>query len=167
MKNVYKFFKPYNRMNQIDSYVSSDNSDEENVENVYSISFRTTQESFESDLYKTEICKAWQNKKECKWGKNCQFAHGIEELRERKTKHRKFKTTLCLEFHATGYCPYGSRCSFIHDEPFIPQDKNTHKKQRLNCFKKITHATVNTDVPIRTFDTKSNIINQFKYLELI
>lgn len=32
-------------------------------------------------LYKTALCDYWNNKKRCKYGIKCWFAHGINELR--------------------------------------------------------------------------------------
>uniref|UniRef100_A0A6V7QQX5 C3H1-type domain-containing protein n=1 Tax=Ananas comosus var. bracteatus TaxID=296719 RepID=A0A6V7QQX5_ANACO len=34
-----------------------------------------------SSLYKTEICRTWENAGTCRYGSKCQFAHGKEELR--------------------------------------------------------------------------------------
>ena len=49
----------------------------------------------------------------CSYSTRCQFAHGIEELRDR-TRHPKYKTELCRNF-LSGYCKYGSRCQFLHE----------------------------------------------------
>lgn len=67
-------------------------------------------------LYKTEMCKLWQEGKVCKYGKGCHFAHGVLDMKCRD-RHTKFKTTQCNSFHSIGFCRYGDRCSFIHDEP--------------------------------------------------
>lgn len=32
-------------------------------------------------LYKTELCRSWEEKGSCRYGSKCQFAHGEEELR--------------------------------------------------------------------------------------
>ena len=32
-------------------------------------------------LYKTELCRSWEEKGTCRYGNKCQFAHGEEELR--------------------------------------------------------------------------------------
>jgi len=31
--------------------------------------------------YKTELCKYFENASQCKYGKNCTYAHSAEELR--------------------------------------------------------------------------------------
>lgn len=33
-------------------------------------------------LYKTELCRSWEEKGTCRYGTKCQFAHGEEELRQ-------------------------------------------------------------------------------------
>jgi tristetraprolin len=39
-------------------------------------------------LYKTELCRSWEEKGSCRYGAKCQFAHGEDELR-RVTRHPK------------------------------------------------------------------------------
>ncbi|KAI8977570.1 hypothetical protein BDF20DRAFT_820763, partial [Mycotypha africana] len=64
-------------------------------------------------LYKTELCRNWQEMGNCRYAKKCRFAHGKEELRCVK-RHAKYKTDICRTFHETGTCSYGVRCNFIH-----------------------------------------------------
>lgn len=66
-------------------------------------------------LYKTELCRSWQEYNMCPYGVKCQFAHGEKELRQVE-RHRKYKTELCKKFHSEGVCPFGTRCIFIHEE---------------------------------------------------
>ena len=40
------------------------------------------------NLYKTELCRSWEEKGTCRYGAKCQFAHGEEELRK-VTRHPK------------------------------------------------------------------------------
>ncbi|BGP19043.1 hypothetical protein JCM10213_009247 [Rhodosporidiobolus nylandii] len=65
------------------------------------------------NLYKTELCRSWEEKGSCRYGVKCQFAHGIHELRE-VARHPKFKSEICRTFWQQGSCPYGKRCCFIH-----------------------------------------------------
>ncbi|BGO88929.1 hypothetical protein NBRC10512_005683 [Rhodotorula toruloides] len=67
-------------------------------------------------LYKTELCRSWEEKGNCRYGVKCQFAHGIQELRE-VARHPKFKSEICRTFWQQGSCPYGKRCCFIHALP--------------------------------------------------
>ncbi|KAI0094553.1 hypothetical protein BDY19DRAFT_26810 [Irpex rosettiformis] len=66
-------------------------------------------------LYKTELCRSWEEKGSCRYGAKCQFAHGEEELRQVQ-RHPKYKTEICRTFWVSGSCPYGKRCCFIHTE---------------------------------------------------
>ncbi|KAJ2956883.1 hypothetical protein NQZ79_g7316 [Umbelopsis isabellina] len=68
-----------------------------------------------SDLYKTEICRNWQEIGYCRYGRKCRYAHGQSELRAVK-RHQRYKTEICRTYHETGTCPYGVRCTFIHNE---------------------------------------------------
>ncbi|KAI8575104.1 hypothetical protein K450DRAFT_9290 [Umbelopsis ramanniana AG] len=68
-----------------------------------------------ADLYKTEMCRNWQEIGYCRYGKKCRYAHGHTELRAVK-RHQRYKTEVCRTYHETGTCPYGVRCTFIHDE---------------------------------------------------
>lgn len=45
-------------------------------------------------LYKTELCRSWEEKGSCRYGPKCQFAHGEEEIRK-VARHPKYKTEIC------------------------------------------------------------------------
>ena len=62
--------------------------------------------------YKTELCESYA-KGLCLFGYDCQFAHGMSELRPVMV-HQKYKTVKCKYFY-NGFCNYGNRCAFIHD----------------------------------------------------
>ena len=64
-------------------------------------------------LYKTELCRSWEETGSCRYGSKCQFAHGKSELRP-IARHPKYKTEICRTFATSGTCPYGTRCRFIH-----------------------------------------------------
>jgi len=67
-----------------------------------------------TSLYKTELCRSFEDTGLCRYGKKCQFAHSKKELRV-LARHPKYKTDMCKSYHSTGFCPYGTRCHFIHD----------------------------------------------------
>ena len=69
----------------------------------------------EQNLYKTELCRSYEETGTCRYGPKCQFAHGQDELRH-ITRHPKYKTEVCKTFSTTGTCPYGKRCRFIHSD---------------------------------------------------
>ena len=60
------------------------------------------------------MCRPFEEAGECKYGDKCQFAHGMQELRNLQ-RHPKYKTELCRTFHSVGFCPYGPRCHFVHN----------------------------------------------------
>lgn len=72
--------------------------------------------------YKTEICQSYRFYGFCEYEDNCQFAHGLDDLRPRDFG-LQYKTERCKNYHGTsggsqpsGYCPFQSRCKFLHDE---------------------------------------------------
>jgi len=70
--------------------------------------------------YKTEMCKNWELRGNCKFGDRCCFAHGKHELKGKTLTHVKYKTKPCKQYHQTGYCPYGQRCQYLHKEAIMP-----------------------------------------------
>jgi len=72
-----------------------------------------THSKFNTELFKTEICRRWSEFGMCPYGNNCRYAHGFAELRVKPKPHWKYKTERCKKF-LNGYCPYGSRCCFVH-----------------------------------------------------
>lgn len=68
------------------------------------------------NLYKTELCRSFEETGACRYGPKCQFAHGKAELRP-VLRHPKYKTQICKTFYSRGTCPYGRRCRFIHSVP--------------------------------------------------
>ena len=69
-------------------------------------------------LYKTELCRSFEETGKCKFGQRCLFAHGKLELREIQ-RHPRYKTEICKSFFQDGICKYGKRCCFLHE---MPQD---------------------------------------------
>jgi Zinc finger C-x8-C-x5-C-x3-H type (and similar) len=74
-------------------------------------------------LYKTELCRSWEEKGSCRYGPKCQFAHGEDEIRK-VSRHPKvisimftvkdllltvcslqYKTEICRVSDATSYIP--------------------------------------------------------------
>lgn len=68
-------------------------------------------------LYKTELCEAYTTKGKCRFGKNCKFAHGLDELQVKATVNN-FRTKPCNNWDKLGYCPYGKRCCFKHGDDY-------------------------------------------------
>ena len=132
--------------------------------------------------YKTELCKYFEIRGYCKYGENCIYAHGEENLRLKVTNTKAYRTKKCDKFFEKGYCPYGNRCQFAHQlasniinnpydkkmtytkilEIFSEKEKiayidNIVEKERLPVFKNIVRNEEN--IPRRLF-------NDFKNLDL-
>ena len=75
--------------------------------------FKSTAEDFKIK-YKTELCKYYEINGFCKYGDNCAYAHGKENLRSKITNTTAYRTKKCSQFFQSGYCPYGNRCQFAH-----------------------------------------------------
>lgn len=88
-----------------DRYDSYDDQDSEHSRAEYYYS--------QNSLYKTELCRSWEETGACRYGGKCQFAHTRGELRP-VMRHPKYKTETCRTFLQSGHCPYGTRCRFIH-----------------------------------------------------
>ncbi|KAG5623651.1 hypothetical protein H5410_008869 [Solanum commersonii] len=90
----------------------------ESQQRVYVPGSKKEEEALEFDVYnqgmlKTELCNKWQETGTCPYGENCQFAHGITELRP-VIRHPRYKTEVCRMVLAGDMCPYGHRCHFRH-----------------------------------------------------
>ncbi len=70
--------------------------------------------SKEHKNYKTEICKNFELNKNCRFGSQCCYAHGKEELRKKTVFKDHYKTKICKHFHTSGFCAYSSRCQYFH-----------------------------------------------------
>ncbi|KAI9105760.1 hypothetical protein DFS34DRAFT_562739, partial [Phlyctochytrium arcticum] len=96
-------------------------------------------------LYKTKLCERFKTDGHCPYNKNCTFAHGPTELRDRPqiqsqvqpqqaethegsafSGARKdgpgsplYKTRMCDRFSQDGYCQYGPRCNFAHSPTYV------------------------------------------------
>ena len=122
--------------NQINEYSNLSYNNNKTDENNYSKLINTKKKGETIDFktkWKTEKCHYWEMHKECKFGQNCAFAHGDEELKQ-KNFSNSYKTKLCKQFFEEGYCLYGSRCQFSHkkksfDFNNIYKDNNTKEKE--------------------------------------
>ncbi|KAF7827740.1 Zinc finger CCCH domain-containing protein 15 [Senna tora] len=68
---------------------------------------------YNQGMFKTELCNKWQETGTCPYKDQCQFAHGIDELRP-VIRHPRYKTEVCRMVLAGVVCPYGHRCHFRH-----------------------------------------------------
>ncbi|XP_062181354.1 zinc finger CCCH domain-containing protein 39-like isoform X2 [Phragmites australis] len=77
-------------------------------------------EVYNQGMLKTELCNKWEETSACPYGDQCQFAHGIAELRP-VIRHPRYKTEVCRMVLAGDVCPYGHRCHFRHS--ITPADR--------------------------------------------
>uniref|UniRef100_A0A0D9WK28 C3H1-type domain-containing protein n=1 Tax=Leersia perrieri TaxID=77586 RepID=A0A0D9WK28_9ORYZ len=77
-------------------------------------------EVYNQGTFKTELCNKWEETGECPYDDQCQFAHGVAELRP-VIRHPRYKTEVCRMVLAGGVCPYGHRCHFRHS--ITPADR--------------------------------------------
>jgi hypothetical protein len=103
-------------------------------------------------LYKTELCKKWEETGYCPYEKKCKYAHGEVELSVKIQKSNNYKKKKCVNFHEKGFCEYGSRCNFVH-----------HKNhQRLDCFQKFSKG----EKPLNVQELYDNYKYIFDYILL-
>jgi len=112
--------------------------------------------------FKTELCKNFSETGECPYGKKCKFAHGRDELNEKRVLNKgRYKSKKCVSFHTNMVCSYGVRCLFVHEqrapsldqffyEKFIscPDLLNfslTQKKKRLPVFELAASSAIHDD----------------------
>jgi butyrate response factor 1 len=70
-------------------------------------------EVYNQGMFKTELCNNWEEAGACRYADQCQFAHGIAELRP-IIRHPRYKTQVCRMIVGGALCPYGHRCHFRH-----------------------------------------------------
>lgn len=68
---------------------------------------------YDQGMWKTELCNKWEETGSCPYGDNCQFAHGIKQLRP-VIRHPRYKTQVCRMMLSGDNCPYAHRCHFRH-----------------------------------------------------
>ncbi|KAG0562574.1 hypothetical protein KC19_9G156700 [Ceratodon purpureus] len=103
-----------------------------------------------SIFYKTKLCSRFRSGN-CPYNSNCNFAHGMEELRKPPPGWEEFvasqelpppppsqssgqggsassdsqvrfhKTRPCKKYFGEGNCPYGDKCNFLHEEQSVPR----------------------------------------------
>ncbi|XP_031153141.1 mRNA decay activator protein ZFP36 [Sander lucioperca] len=92
--------------------------------------------SSSSSRYKTELCRSFNESGLCKYGCKCQFAHGLDELRD-LNRHPKYKTEPCRTFHTIGFCPYGMRCHFVHN----------NEEEKKHSFSRSSSSSSSSSIP--------------------
>jgi hypothetical protein len=81
------------------------------------------------DFFKTKVCSLY-NLNICKKGKDCPFAHSLDELRD---KPNLYKTKLCDAF-LQGQCNKGEDCNFAHGEEELRSTPDLFKTAICNLW---------------------------------
>jgi hypothetical protein len=82
-------------------------------------SLKPSSEAFQGDCevkYKTELCRNFELTGRCKYGNKCSYAHGRDELVNKKHINLHYKSKKCNKFFENGFCEYGARCQYLHQE---------------------------------------------------
>ena len=116
-KSLQKTYSKNNKIrNNSKDYLSSDSTSNEDKEEKFiknNNQYKPNPNDFKVK-YKTELCKYYEINGYCKFGDNCAYAHGKENLRAKVTNSISYKTKNCFQFFNNGFCPYGNRCQFAH-----------------------------------------------------
>ncbi|KAJ8663624.1 hypothetical protein O0I10_000870 [Lichtheimia ornata] len=111
------------------------------------------------ELYKTEMCRNWNEIGHCRYGRKCRFAHGEHELRMIQ-RHARYKTEICRTYHRTGTCLYGVRCTFIHDEqrpsPTLPVGVDRGSMQPTSSSSSSSNSSNASDIESSSSYTSSS-----------
>ncbi|KAA0148484.1 hypothetical protein FNF29_06701 [Cafeteria roenbergensis] len=88
-----------------------------------------------TERYKSKICLFWLQPEGCRYGSDCWFAHGPDEIRTTANSNTpgnspatnlRYKVRICRHWSESGgdWCPHGVRCTYAHgeDELRTPND---------------------------------------------
>ena len=116
LKDLSSNPNPLTSFEELEEYIGSDSKNKLNSKKTNKKRqgpFKSTAADFKIK-YKTELCKYYEINGFCKYGDNCAYAHGKENLRSKITNTTAYRTKKCVQFFQNGYCPYGNRCQFAH-----------------------------------------------------
>uniref|UniRef100_A0A914Q3C0 C3H1-type domain-containing protein n=1 Tax=Panagrolaimus davidi TaxID=227884 RepID=A0A914Q3C0_9BILA len=78
--------------------------------NKFHSSFKSSNNSNAGNSYKTRLCIEYRETQQCIYGKNCRYAHDLDELRLPVLPPQK----MCHYILQNSSCPFGSKCKFRH-----------------------------------------------------
>ena len=106
--------------------------------------------------FKTTLCAKFVTNGTCPFGMTCNFAHGVQELRQaaeqvqrlesNSSQNANYKTTLCKKYTLGLYCPFAEKCQYAHgrgelrDKPITVAPSmmtEDDKKKRIEKAKKM------------------------------
>ena len=127
-KNKYPSSRKYSKDS---SNLSTSNEDIQ--ENIQPPNFKAKASDFKIK-YKTELCKYYELTGQCKFGNNCAYAHGIENLRSKVTNTTAYDNEMS----------YKKILEIISKIENVRNVKKLVEKPRLDVFKEIT-GDINED----------------------
>ena len=105
--------------------------------------------------FRTEMCKNFELTGKCKYGDECSFAHGKQQMMLKKDVSALYKTKDCKKYTTNGYCPYGSRCQFIHREYIKPAVVSKHTEQAY-VYQEVEQAVTRVDKVAKIIKNREN-----------
>ncbi len=147
--NEKPFYSKYYRKRKYskDSETDSTSNEDKEEKNIIISKVKTPYKSNANDFkikYKTELCKYYEINGYCKFGENCAYAHGKENLRSKVTNTTAYRSKKCVQFYTYGFCPYGNRCQFAHalKSNIInnPYDKNMSYSKTMETLSKLENV---------------------------
>ncbi|KAJ9188824.1 hypothetical protein P3X46_000185 [Hevea brasiliensis] len=70
-------------------------------------------------VYKTELCRSWEDFGHCRYGSKCQFVHGKEELRPTCYPMKNEAETHTFKSHSAASYSYGQKSRFLMAEAVV------------------------------------------------
>lgn len=113
--------------------------------------------SSSKSVYKTDICRAWEESGNCRYNSKCQFAHGREELHPSRLMKSKSEAQTSKLSIRLGQGTYGPNSRVVHEHPAV-----TESECALTGL--ITSQPASPE-PYRSTHANSNIINDWSPLD--
>ncbi len=108
---------------------------------------------------KTELCKYWQLGSQCRFGSQCAFAHGVQQLKSKSApESQEYKCKPCNKFYMNGYCQYGVRCKYLHSKEIAHLPEFLNFQRNLHHQKKIENKSIYC---CRYFEKLSRLCNSY------
>jgi len=111
------------------SYTNFNTSKHDDDVDLLRVKYKQTNNKVYHDFFKTKVCSLY-NLNICKKGKDCPFAHTMDELRD---KPNLYKTKLCEAF-LQGQCTKGEECNFAHGEDELRSTPDLFKTAICNLW---------------------------------
>ncbi|WCJ29684.1 Zinc finger CCCH domain-containing protein 39 [Euphorbia peplus] len=136
-------------------------------------------------FFKTRMCAKFRTGN-CRNGENCNFAHGMEDLRQPPPNWQELvgvggvrgeedrppsgnwdddqriihKMKLCKKFYNGEECPYGDRCNFLHEDPSkFRDDVGKFRESSAISIGTTSQPMINGNVALNSVETSKPVNN--------